>query len=61
MEILKNLDMNSLPTTNRKIVEKVKSEGICMSSIGVPHVFTFEKYKCFLIKLEKLKYLILQF
>ena len=27
MEILKNLDMNSLPTTNRKIVEKVKSEG----------------------------------
>ena len=35
MEILNNLDMNSLPTTNRKIVEKVKSEGICISSIGI--------------------------
>lgn len=55
MEILNNLDMNSLPTTNRKIVEKVKSEGICMSSIGVPHVFTFEKYKCFSNKIRKIK------
>lgn len=52
---LNNLDITKLPPFTQKEISKIKQDGICTSTLGVPFLIMFEKYKKGTQKIRKLK------